>query len=214
MEVISISDVHRDRFMDIVKYYNDVVMSNTIIVGESDILKFQKKNFKIEQSRSRFLKIDKPSRIQSKSDFYIYILKKNEHLQSDLNTYNKQLTFFYNKSKFIYDLISIMIIVLSSSLTLVQGITMCFYETEVYSTITILVMSTSIAIMTSVLKFKNIKGTLEDIVKTKEKVHGCQAKIYTFDKDIKSYIFLSNDSIKGTRDVAVQTVDGRNDTCV
>ena len=91
---------------------------------------------------------------------------------------------------------------------------MCFYETEVYSTITILVMSTSIAIMTSVLKFKNIKGTLEDIVKTKEKVHGCQAKIYTFDKDIKSYIFLSNDSIKGSRDVAVQTVDCSNDTCV
>lgn len=196
MDLISITDVHKDRFMDIVRYYNDVVMSNTVIVGESDILEYQKKVYQIDENRKKFLKVAPPSKTNSKSEFYSYILKKNEHLQSDLKDYNKQLTYFYTKNKFIYDTLSILLIILSSCLTLIQGIVLCFHETEVYSTITIFTVSTSIAVITSVMKFKNFKGRLEDIVKEKEKVHGCQAKIYTFDKDLKSTIFLSKDTIK------------------
>ena len=35
---------------------------------------------------------------------------------------------------------------------------------------------------------------MEEVVKTKEKIHNCQAKVFTFDKELKTTIFLSNNS--------------------
>ena len=206
MDLISATDVHKARFMEIVRYYNDVVMSNTLIVGESEILKYQKKVYKIGECRKKFLKIPPPSKLESKSEFYTYLLSKNEHLQSDLKDYNKQLTYFYTKNKCIYDSLSILLVFLSSSLTLIQGILICFQQTKIYSQIIVLVISTSMTVITSTMKLKNFKGQLEDIVKAKEQVHGCQAKIYTFDKDLKSTIFLYNDTNR-ERDVQPENTD-------
>ena len=62
------------------------------------------------------------------------------------------------------------------------------------STIVSLVVSTSIAVMTSVLKFKNYKEKLEELVKMREKIHNCQAKLFTFDKELKTTIFLSSNT--------------------
>ena len=122
------------------------------------------------------------------------MIKKVENLQSTLGSYNKQLSFFYNKYKLIYDWVSIVIIIMSSSLSLVEGITLCFSEENVPSTIVSLMVSTSVAVMTSVLKFKNYKEKLEELVKMREKIHNCQAKLFTFDKELKTTIFLSSNN--------------------
>ena len=184
----------QEKFLDIVKYYNDVIMTNTMVFSEEEVLEYQKKIFKIEKERKNYSKCEKHTVIDVDGDFFKYIIKKVENLQSTLGSYNKQLSFFYNKYKLIYDWVSIVIIFMSSSLSLVEGITLCFSEENVASTIVSLVVSTSIAVMTSVLKFKNYKEKLEELVKMREKIHNCQAKLFTFDKELKTTIFLSSNN--------------------
>ena len=184
----------QDKFLDIVKYYNDVIMTNTMVFSEEEVLEYQKKIFKIEKERKNYSKCEKHTVIDVEGDFFKYVIKKVENLQSTLGSYNKQLSFFYNKYKLIYDWVSIIIIFMSSSLSLVEGITLCFSEKNVASSIVSLVISTSIAVMTSVLKFKNYKEKLEELVKMREKIHNCQAKLFTFDKELKTTIFLSSNN--------------------
>lgn len=187
----------QEKFLDIIKYYNDVIMTNTMVFPETEVLEYQKKIFRIEKERKKFSKCEKNTVIDVQGDFFKYVIKKVENLQSTLGSYNKQLSFFYNKYKNIYDWVSILIIVLSSSLSLVEGITLCFSEENTASTIVSLMVSTTIAVLTSVLKFKNYKEKLEELVKMREKIHNCQAKLFTFDKELKTTIFLSsNNSIK------------------
>lgn len=187
----------QEKFLDIIKYYNDVIMTNTMVFPEDEVLEYQKKIFKIDKERKKFSKCEKNTVIDIQGDFFKYVIKKIENLQTTLGSYNKQLSFFYNKYKNIYDWVSMIIIVLSSSLSLVEGITLCFSEENTISTIVSLMVSTTIAVLTSVLKFKNYKEKLEELVKMREKIHNCQAKLFTFDKELKTTIFLSsNNSIK------------------
>lgn len=188
----------RQKFLEIIKYYNDVIMTNTMVFSEQELLEYQKKIFEIEKERKKFIiKSDITSHLSIEEDFLKYILKKVESIQGTLGTYNKQLSFFYNKYRVTYDSTSIIIIVLSSSLSLIEGITLCFSESNTISTIISLVVSTTIAILTSILKFKNIKEKIEEVVKMREKIHNCQAKLYTFDKELKTTIFLSANNNKG-----------------
>lgn len=185
----------QEKFLEIMKYYNEVIMTNTMVFPEDEVLEYQKKIFKIEKERKNYSKCEKHTVIDVEGDFFKYIIKKVENLQTNLGSYNKQLSFFYNKYKLIYDWVSVLIILMSSSLSLVEGITLCFSDENVPSTIVSLVVSTSIAVMTSVLKFKNYKEKLEELVKMREKIHNCQAKLFTFDKELKTTIFLcSNNS--------------------
>ena len=184
----------QEKFLEVVKYYNESVMMNTMVFSEEELLEYQKKIYEIETIR-RTLKLpsDSSSIIKTDSDFFKYIMKKVEGIQNTLGTYNKQLTYFYNRHRRLYDSVSISIILLSSSMSLIQSLTLCFpskYDT--ISTAFTLVISTSIAVLTSVLKFKNIKEKLEELVKMKEKVHTCQAKLFTFDKELKTTLFLSS----------------------
>lgn len=188
----------QEKFLDIIKYYNDVVMTNTMVFSEDELLEYQKKIFKIEEVRKNFTKNDEPSVIHVDGEFFKYIIKKVESIQYTLGTYNKQLSYFYNRHKVTYDTLSIMIIVMSSSLSLIEGITLLFSDDNVASTIVSLFMSTSIAVLTTVLKFKNIKEKLEELVKMKEKVHSCQGKLFTFDKELKTTLFLSDNDNTGS----------------
>jgi hypothetical protein len=181
----------QEKFLDIVKYYNDVIMTNSMVFSEDEVLEYQKKIFRIEKERRNYSKCEKQTYVDIDGEFFKYIIKKVENLQSTLGSYNKQLSFFYNKYKLIYDWVSIVIIFMSSSLSLIEGITLCFSEENTPSTIVSLIVSTSIAVMTSVLKFKNYKEKLEELVKLREKIHNCQAKLFTFDKELKTTIFLS-----------------------
>jgi hypothetical protein len=200
----------QEKFLELVKYYNETVMMNTMVFSEEELLEYQKKIYEIEIIR-RTLKLpsDSSSVIQTDSDFFKYIIKKVKGIQKTLSTYNKQLTYFYNRHRALYDTVSVSIIVLSSSMSMIQSLTLCFpskYDTV--STAFTLVISTSIAVLTSVLKFKNIKEKLEELVRMKEKVHNCQAKLFTFDKELKTSLFLcSNNS--NNEHLTIDTDDSR-----
>lgn len=128
---------------------------------------------------------------EQKTRFNVYILKKVSDLEKDLSSLSSELEYFYLKYKKYYDRFSISTILLSSSLTLLESITMMF-KPHVYTGIITILISTTIAVTTSILKFKNYKEKIEDIVKTNEKIYACQAKLFTFDKVLKSSLNMSS----------------------
>ena len=197
----------QEKFLGIVKYYNEVVMGNGIIFCEHSILQFQIHNDTIDKKRSKFMEIKPTSQFVTKTHFDKYILAKIEDLQSNLLTYNKQLAFFYKKYRTIYDTLSIIIIVLSSSLAFIEGVSLLLNYQGVFLALLVLVFSTSIAIITSILKFKNLKEKIELIVTTREKVNTCQANLFTFDKEFKTHLFLSDGIILHDDEHKV-TIDG------
>ena len=199
----------QEKFLGIVKYYNEVVMGNGIIFCEHSILQFQIHNDTIDKKRSKFMEIKPTSQFVTKTHFDKYILAKIEDLQTNLLTYNKQLAFFYKKYRTIYDTLSIIIIVLSSSLAFIEGVSLLLNYQGVFLALLVLVFSTSIAIITSILKFKNLKEKIELIVTTREKVNTCQANLFTFDKEFKTHLFLS-DGIILQNDEHKVTIDGNS----
>jgi hypothetical protein len=177
-------------FLEIISYFNDVIMTNKIIVSSHLQKKFQ------EEKNKENLDDDAPADTTTitplpwnNDNFYTYIFRKNKDIQNDLRIYNRKLNYFYIYNKRVYEVCSVILIVLSSLLSLVEGIALCF-DPVVYTTISTLIMSMMIGILTSVLKFFNFKNETEEIVKIKEKVHICSAKVFTFDKKLKSHLFL------------------------
>jgi hypothetical protein len=182
----------RSKFMEIIKYYNDVIMTNSLVFSESQVLKAQKMIHEIECERN---KLYTPTgglnnSMVTDSDFFRYILKKIENLQNLLEYQHKQLSYFYTKYKKEYHNVSILVIVLSSTMSLVEGITLLFDPYNKVSPVIMMGMSSTIAITTSILKFRNTKERLEGIIKMKEKIQMCQAKIFTFDKEVKTSLFV------------------------
>ena len=184
------------KFMEIIKYYNDVIMTNTLVFSEEDVLKAQKMIHEIECAREHLYNpaCGSPNSMETDSDFFRYIIKKIESLQCLLEYQHKQLSYFYTKYKKEYHNVSILVIFLSSSMSLVEGITLLFDPHNKISSVMMLCMSSTIAITTSVLKFRNTKEKLEGIIKMKEKIQMCQAKLFTFDKEIKTSLFLTPSS--------------------
>ena len=72
-----------------------------------------------------------------------------------------------------------------------EAISMSF-EFGRYSKIGTVFISTSVAALTSFLKFKNYKEKAEEVVRIKEKVFASQSKIFLFEKDLKSKLYLYN----------------------
>ena len=194
----------RAKFMDIIKYYNDVIMTNTLVFSEEEILKAQKMIHDIECEREHLYTPlnGTPNSMETDSDFFRYIIKKIENLQNLLEYQHKQLSYFYTKYKKEYHNVSILVIFLSSSMSLVEGVTLLFDPHNKISSVMMLVMSSTIAITTSILKFRNTKEKLEGIIKMKEKIQMCQAKLFTFDKDIKTSLFITPGSNVQTNDNA------------
>lgn len=186
------SKVYQEKFLEIIKYYNDVVMTNTIVFPEDELLKNERIIKKMNDERDAINPRRPKVRVNTNNRFFQYTLTKVNDLQKQLSDYDKQLSFFYNRYKRTYDLVSIATIICSSSLSFIEGVTLLYEESNTPSTIVSLCVSSSIAIMTSVLKFKNIKEKLEEIVKTKEKVGNCQARLFTFDKEIKTSLFIND----------------------
>lgn len=174
-------------FMEIVNYFNETIMTNKLIVSSRLQQKFEKLQSPVTLPPSSKTQVSPPP--WENDDFYSYIFRKNKDIQNDLFTYNRKLSYFYLYNKKVYEVCSIILIVLSSSLALIEGIALCF-DPVVHTTIVTLVISMTIGVLTSVLKFFNFKNETEDIVKIKEKVNTCSAKIYTFDKKLKSQLYL------------------------
>lgn len=180
----------RSEFLDIIKYYNDVVMTSPVILGHSK--KYELSNRFFKGSEFKNLTCDK------RNDFFDYIIKKNENVQKNLNEYTKTLVYFYKKYKKYYDNITIFNIILSTSLPLFEMLSLMFVNDTKEINVLCMCISTLLAISTSALKVKNYKEKIEDIVKVKEKVYACQGKIFTFDKKIKSWLCLSDTIIKNS----------------
>jgi hypothetical protein len=114
--------------------------------------------------------------------------------------HDKKLSFFYLKYKKIFDRCSVAVIIMSSSLTFIESVSLTLNPVTDENTgarIVSLTFSTLIAIVTAVLKFKNIKEKIESIVKAKEKIHNCQAKLFNFDKELKTTLFMSDSTKEG-----------------
>jgi hypothetical protein len=172
----------KKEFLDNVNYFNEIIMSNKIIFSN---------RLKDMYDKGREIKsVPAKPRPWMNDKFLIYIFQKTDEIQYTLLVYNDELSFYYIYYKKVYDICSITIIVLSSCITLVEGISLCF-EPVIYTNIVILILGTVISIMTSVLKYFNFKNKTEEIIRLKEKVFNCQTKIFLFDKKIKSELFLN-----------------------
>ena len=174
-------------FLDIVNYFNETIMTNKLVVSSRLQRKFDNSVVVVVQEQQTTSVSEPPP--WSNDEFYTYIFRKNKDIQNDLFTYNRRLSYFYLYNKKVYEVCSVVLIILSSSLTLIEGISLCF-DPVVHTTIVTLVISMTIGVLTSVLKFFNFKNETEDIVKIKEKVNTCSAKIFTFDKKLKSQLYL------------------------
>lgn len=175
----------KKEFLENVNYFNEIIMSNKIVF--SNRLKWMyDKGRENNENKSNHSK----PRPWMNDKFLLYIFQKTDEIQHILIVYNDELSFYYIYYKNIYDICSILLIVLSSCITLIEGISLCF-DPVIYTNISILVLGTVISIITSVLKYFNFKNKTEEIIRLKEKVHNCQTKLFLFDKKIKSGLFLN-----------------------
>lgn len=127
-----------------------------------------------------------------KTRFNVYILKKISDLENDLDEFLSTLDFFYLKYKRYYNYFSLYNIAASTSMTLIESISLMF-KPQVYTGVVTIIMSTTIALSTAILKLKNYKEKIEDIVKTTEKVYSCQAQLFTFDKHLKTSLNMTKE---------------------
>ena len=121
--------------------------------------------------------------------FYVYICKKAEEMQKSIMEYKDELSFYYSHYKRKYNSCSIIVIVVSSCIPLVEGISLCF-EPVVATNIIVLILGTLVSVITSLLKFLNYKNKMEEIVRIREKINTCEAKIFYFDKRLKSKLYM------------------------
>lgn len=205
--------------MKILKFYNEIIKSCPLIVSDSDYLKYKKQKLKYSQELKKFENffdvpkvdfeaeiceshpVDEPRRYklniptEKKTRFNVYILKKINDLENDLTEFLSTLDYFYLKYKKYYDRFSFYNIFASTGVTLIESISLMF-RPQVYSGVVTIVISTSVALSTAMLKLKNYKEKIEEIVKTTEKVYSCQAQLFTFDKLIKSSLNMTPDQVE------------------
>lgn len=211
-----------EKFMKILKFYNEIIKVSPLIVSDEDILSYKKKKIKYLEEEKKLEEFFKVPRVDmtyelseftllpeldihsldtnniyklniprdKKSRFNVYILKKINDLENDLQEFLDKLDYFYLKYKKYYDRFAFYNIFASTGVTLIESISLLF-KPQVYTTIVTILISTSVALSTAVLKLKNYKERIEEIVKTTEKVYSCQAKLFTFDKEIKTQLNMT-----------------------
>jgi len=183
----------RKEFLDVVKYFNEVVMSNPIVMDIRAIMKY-KALIDEYTSETGILLHNSNNGVNipgyKKNDFFVYLMKKNDDIQEVLASYLGKLNFYYTKYKKNYDNITLLNVVMSSGLTFIEALSLTLDQQVPFSIVSITI-STGLAISTSYLKIKNYKEKLENIVKAQEKIQTCQAKLFTFDKKLKSHLCLT-----------------------
>jgi len=175
----------KKEFLENVNYFNEIIMSNKIVFSNRLKKMYDKTKENIENNSSH----NKP-RPWMNDKFLMYVFQKTDEIQHTLIVYNEELSFYYVYYRKVYDFFSVFIIILSSCITLIEGISLCF-DPVIYTNITILILGTILSITTSTLKYFNFKNKTEEIIKLKEKIHNCQTKIFLFDKQVKSELFLN-----------------------
>ena len=210
-----------EKFMKILKFYNEIIKSSPLIVSDQDYLRYKKQKVKYsEEIKNLETFFSGPRRVDfatevgeselvthsieedgvyklnipqdKKTRFNVYILKKINDLENDLQEFLSSLDYFYLKYKKYYDNFSLYNICAASSMTLLESMALMF-KPQVYTGVATIVISTSIALSTAILKLKNYKEKIEEIVKTTEKVYSCQAQLFTFDKYLKTSLNMSQE---------------------
>lgn len=183
----------RKEFLDVVKYFNEVVMANPVVMDIRAIMKY-KQLIEDYTSETGMLLYNSNNGVNipanKKNDFFMYLMKKNDDIQEILSGYLGKLNFYYTKYKKNYDNITLLNVIMSSGLTFIEALSLTLKQQVPFSVVSITI-STGLAISTSYLKIKNYKEKLENIVKAQEKIQTCQAKLFTFDKKVKTHLCLS-----------------------
>ena len=187
------------QFIEVFKQFSEVINDNVLIISEKYIYEYQKnhKKFECKLNKKQITTSQDISTEQDppwiQHDEYKYMIKKINDTQTQLNSYSHILDYYYIHHKWWYDRISMVIIIISSGLSFFQtlSITYNFGKIEKVGSVFI---STSIAALTAILKFKNYKEKAEEVVRIKEKVLSSQSKLYLFEKDLKSKLYLYNNN--------------------
>ena len=177
------------KFLAHVILFNEIVMSNKIIFSISLKKKYLKS--RIVQTELSTVNTKYP---WDGELFFNYICRKSEEMQNSIMEYKDELSFYYSHYKRKYNSCSIIVIIVSSCIPLVEGISLCF-EPVIATNILILVLGTLVSVITSLLKFLNYKNKMEEIVRLREKINTCEAKIFYFDKRLKSKLYMLQENI-------------------
>lgn len=191
----------QEDFVKVFKDFSDVINDNVLIIGEKFLYKYKKTHndyiSKLNRQKNVDIKIvnateqDPPWK---QHEEFRYMVNKVESIQTQLEEHLRVLDYYYIHHKWWYDVISTVIIFISSGMSFFEAVSMSFNFGR-YQKVGTVFISTSIAALTSILKFKNYKEKAEEIVRIKEKVLASQSKLYLFEKDLKSklYLYKSND---------------------
>ena len=189
------------KFLEHVNLFNEVVMSNKIIFSI---------NLKKKYLKQKIIQTDKSSIIVNypwENDmFYVYICKKAEEMQKSIMEYKDELAYYYSHYKRRYNSCSIIVIVVSSCIPLVEGVSLCF-DPVVTTNIFILILGTLVSVITSLLKFLNYKNKMEEIVRIREKINMCEAKIFYFDKRLKSKLYMIRNEELFKKEITLENKD-------
>lgn len=202
-------EVFKERFVEIIKSYNDVIMNKTLVIQtESDILRSRAMDRCIRCVYSICLDDEEPRSDACSKCFehegtpqvLAYILKKLDDMKQRIHKYDNQLNIQYKRFKQYYDWFSIFIIFTSCSLSFFEGASLMVGLPPMVTTLTSLACGTSITFATALVKFKNYKENMEKIVMTKEKIQNCHSKMYTLDKEIKLFLNSKLDESSGSQE--------------
>ena len=185
----------QEEFIKVFKEFSDVVNDNVLIIGEEFLYKYKKAHndyiikLNKENKEFQFVNANEQDPPWIQHDDFKYIVSKIEYVQTHLDEYIRVLDFYYIHHKWWFDKISTVIIIISSCMSFFEAVSMSFNFGR-YQKIGTVFISTSIASLTSILKFRNYKEKAEEIVRIKEKVLSSQSKLYLFEKDLKSKLYL------------------------
>lgn len=189
----------QEEFIKVFKDFSDVINDNVLIIGEKFLYKYKKTHNEYVKKLNRENKDECGKFVNAKEkdppwkqyDEFNYMVSKIERLQKQLEEHLRVLDYYYIHHKWWYDRISTVIILISSGMSFFEAVSMSFNFGR-YQKVGTVFISTSIAALTSILKFKNYKEKAEEIVRIKEKVLASQSKLYLFEKDLKSKLYLYN----------------------
>jgi len=186
----------QENFIKVFRDFSDVINDNVLIIGEKFLYEYKKTHSeyinKLNKKEKKDFKevnaIEKDPPWKQYDEFN-YMVCKIERVQFHLDEYLRVLDYYYIHHKRWYDNISTILIFISSCMSFFEAVSMSF-DFGRYQKIGTVFISTSIAALTSILKFKNYKEKAEEIVRVKEKVLASQSKLYLFEKDLKSKLYL------------------------
>ena len=194
------SQLYRERFLDIVRHYNENIVNTTLMFTTHDLRQYRMQTTYQHSSTEDDAHAHLTTEARSDDNYhsfpgvYKYVIKKIENMQENLTNYTKQLNYFYAKNDRYYYVSFMTVISLSASLSIFDTLLLTFSTrtTDRLSSVTSVIVSSCITVLTANLRYKNVKYIMEEIVRVREKINVCQSKLFLLDKDMKSFYCDTN----------------------